>query len=189
MTALTSYAAPTVQRVSAFINPDFKMTLNEKAVKLDNPVLSYEGKTYVYLKDVGSLVDTDVAWNSTTKTVEISSTTSGSTESSNSTSTEQKPPNYEKELGVPYAKGDFSEVYFINNKEYVIADSIQGKLQGTIYSLPYFYQEKKLSLVTYNSETKEQTVLIGDIPFLATKLNILVEYNYYENTIKPLIAL
>jgi foldase protein PrsA len=72
-----AFADDGIQAIKALLNNNTKITVNGKASSLTNPTLSYEGKTYVYIKDIGKLVGATVNWNAKKKTVEI--TTNGST--------------------------------------------------------------------------------------------------------------
>jgi len=65
----------------AFANPiqqfilqksEYPMLINGNAFKSDSPILNYEGKTYIPLKDVGNLLQCNVKWDSELKRIEIS---------------------------------------------------------------------------------------------------------------------
>ncbi|MBW7453126.1 peptidylprolyl isomerase [Paenibacillus sepulcri] len=65
------FADDGIQAIKAMLNKNTKITVNGKAATLANPTLTYDGKTYVYLKDIGKLVGASVNWNTKLKTIEI----------------------------------------------------------------------------------------------------------------------
>ncbi|GGD67119.1 peptidylprolyl isomerase [Paenibacillus nasutitermitis] len=65
------FADDGIQAIKALLNKNTKITLNGKSVVLANPTIDYEGKTYVYLKDIGKLVGASVNWNAKLKTIEV----------------------------------------------------------------------------------------------------------------------
>ncbi|CAH1197577.1 Chaperone SurA [Paenibacillus plantiphilus] len=66
-----TFADTGIQAIKALLNKDLKVTVNGSAAKLDNPAITYDGKTYVYLKDISKLVGAQVNWNAKSKTVEL----------------------------------------------------------------------------------------------------------------------
>jgi len=65
------FADDGIQAIKALLNKNTKISVNGKSVILANPTLTYEGKTYVYLKDIGKLVGASVDWNNKLKSIEI----------------------------------------------------------------------------------------------------------------------
>lgn len=66
-----AFADTGIQAIKALLNKNLKVTVNGSAAKLDNPAITYDGKTYVYLKDISKLVGAQVNWNAKSKTVEL----------------------------------------------------------------------------------------------------------------------
>ncbi|WP_168124079.1 stalk domain-containing protein [Paenibacillus sp. HB172176] len=71
MTGISGYAAPALEKVSAYVNNTVTLKLNGEKVETSQPILTYNDRTYVYLKDVGELVGADVGWNNDERSVEI----------------------------------------------------------------------------------------------------------------------
>ncbi|MFD0587837.1 stalk domain-containing protein [Paenibacillus sp. GCM10027627] len=72
MSSMSVFAAsPAIQKITANINNTILLKLNGEKVKTEQPVLTYNGRTYVYLKDIGELVGASVEWNNSDKSVEI----------------------------------------------------------------------------------------------------------------------
>ncbi|WP_168120731.1 stalk domain-containing protein [Paenibacillus sp. HB172176] len=63
MTGISGYAAPALEKVSAYINNTVTLKLNGEKVETSQPILTYNDRTYVYLKDVGELVGAEVGWS------------------------------------------------------------------------------------------------------------------------------
>ena len=81
--AIPVFAGGIYQKVEAFIRGDVKVVSNGEQVQLSKPVLSYNGGTYLYVRDVAKVFDKNVTWNSASQTVGISnreSTTGETTE-------------------------------------------------------------------------------------------------------------
>lgn len=72
-TTASVYAAPAMKKISAVINKNITLKVDGKPVITTNPILNYDGKTYVYVKEVGQLVGANVTWNGNDKSVEITS--------------------------------------------------------------------------------------------------------------------
>ncbi|MBW7473129.1 peptidylprolyl isomerase [Paenibacillus oenotherae] len=66
-----AFADNGIQAIKALLDRSVKVTVNGSAAKLDNPAITYDGKTYVYLKDVSKLLGAQVNWNTKTKTIEL----------------------------------------------------------------------------------------------------------------------
>ncbi|WP_186445916.1 stalk domain-containing protein [Paenibacillus cremeus] len=67
----TAFADTGLKEISAFLNPSLPIKLDGKQISLQNPPITYDGTTYVALREVGSLVGKPVKWNDTEKSVEI----------------------------------------------------------------------------------------------------------------------
>jgi len=67
------YAEDILQRVEAYLRPDFKVVLDGKQVQLEGPPLVYQDKSYLPLKELGNLLGANVLWKNDTKTIYINS--------------------------------------------------------------------------------------------------------------------
>lgn len=87
-TATSIYAEDGLEPIRALLRTDLKIVADNKTVKLNNPAISFEGKTYLYLRDLETVFGAKVTWNGTAKQIEIktNSVPSLPTEPSNPTS-------------------------------------------------------------------------------------------------------
>ncbi|WP_028549387.1 stalk domain-containing protein [Paenibacillus sp. UNC451MF] len=67
------YAEDILQRVEAYLRPDFNIVLDGKAIKLEGPTLVYQDKSYLPLKELGNLLGANILWKSDNKTIYINS--------------------------------------------------------------------------------------------------------------------
>lgn len=65
------YAQEMIQKVDAYLRPDFNLVLNGKPVNLAHSALVYDGNSYLPLKEIGTLFDATVSWKGDTKTIYI----------------------------------------------------------------------------------------------------------------------
>lgn len=65
--------ALTLEKIQAYINYDISIKYNSKDVSLSNPPITYNGKTYLPLTDVGKITNTNVKWNQKERSVEMTS--------------------------------------------------------------------------------------------------------------------
>ncbi|MCU6795201.1 copper amine oxidase N-terminal domain-containing protein [Paenibacillus sp. WQ 127069] len=74
-TAFTAgvYAEDVLQRVDAYLRPDFNVVLDGKQIQLESPTLVYADKTYLSLKELGNLLGASVIWKDVNKTIYINS--------------------------------------------------------------------------------------------------------------------
>jgi len=72
-TAGSVYAEDGIKSIKALLRNDVKIVSNGEEIKLNNPVINYEGKTYLYLRDLQEIFDSRVSWNGNLKQIEISS--------------------------------------------------------------------------------------------------------------------
>jgi hypothetical protein len=63
----------TIEKIQAYLNYDVNVVYNSKNVALSNPPITYNGKTYLPLTDVGKLTNTSVKWNQKERSVEMTS--------------------------------------------------------------------------------------------------------------------
>jgi hypothetical protein len=71
MTGVSSFASNGLQKIAANINNTIFLKLNGEKVNTEYPIITYDGRTYVYLKEVGNLVGASVEWNNDERSVEI----------------------------------------------------------------------------------------------------------------------
>lgn len=107
MTSVSSFAAPTLQKISANINNTIFLKLNGEKVETEFPIITYNGRTYVYLKEVGELVGASIEWNNTERSVEIVNEYIGIDGKNNKTSEKDDEKLKQDE------KKDYSEFYAI----------------------------------------------------------------------------
>lgn len=67
------YAEDVLQRVEAYLRPDFQVVLDGKPVQLSGPPLIYEDKSYLPLAELGRLMGANILWKGDTKTIYINS--------------------------------------------------------------------------------------------------------------------
>ncbi|UUZ95890.1 copper amine oxidase N-terminal domain-containing protein [Paenibacillus sp. P25] len=67
------YAQDVLQRVDAYLRPDFSIVLDGKPVQLSGPALVYDDKSYLPLKELGNLLGASILWKADTKTIYINS--------------------------------------------------------------------------------------------------------------------
>ncbi|WP_158289416.1 copper amine oxidase N-terminal domain-containing protein [Paenibacillus flagellatus] len=65
------YAQDVIQKVEAYLRPDFKVVLNGQQVNLNAPPLVYDNSSYLPLKLVGQLLGAQVNWDSQSQTIHI----------------------------------------------------------------------------------------------------------------------
>jgi hypothetical protein len=73
MTGVSAFASNGLQKIAANINNTIFLKLNGEKVDTAYPIITYDGRTYVYLKEVGKLVGASVEWNNDERSVEITS--------------------------------------------------------------------------------------------------------------------
>ncbi|MNC19761.1 hypothetical protein D3C75_676990 [compost metagenome] len=66
-----------IERVDAYLRPDFKLIVDGKAAQLDKPILVYEDTSYLPVRAVSSLLGADVSWNNSSNTAYINSRYAG----------------------------------------------------------------------------------------------------------------
>ncbi|WP_438444878.1 stalk domain-containing protein [Gorillibacterium sp. sgz5001074] len=71
------WASDGIQKVEAYLRPDFNIVLDGKPVALDKPVLLYNDSSYLPLRKIGELLNATVGWKEETRTVYINSRYNG----------------------------------------------------------------------------------------------------------------
>lgn len=69
--AAGAVASNGIEKVDAFLRPDFKMVVDGKAVQLENPVLLYNDSSYLPVRAVSELLGANVNWQDSTNTIYI----------------------------------------------------------------------------------------------------------------------
>lgn len=73
MVSVTTFAQEGISRVSALINPNVKVVVNDQTIKLEEPVLVRDGRTYLPLRFmVENVMGANVEWSGATQTAKIS---------------------------------------------------------------------------------------------------------------------
>lgn len=64
-----AYAQDTLQKVEAYLRPDFTVRLNGQPVALPEPPLVYNGNSYLPFKLIGTMLGAQVSWDERTKSI------------------------------------------------------------------------------------------------------------------------
>ncbi|MEW9697895.1 stalk domain-containing protein [Paenibacillus sp. SI8] len=67
------YAQDLIQRVDAYLRPDFNVVVNGQQVKLANPPLIYNNTSYLPVKELGTYLGAVVNWKESNKTIYLNS--------------------------------------------------------------------------------------------------------------------
>jgi len=67
------YAQDILQKVEAYLRPDFKVVLDGKEIALESPTLVYDDKSYLPLKELGNMLGANIIWRGDSKTIFINS--------------------------------------------------------------------------------------------------------------------
>ncbi|MEK8129851.1 stalk domain-containing protein [Paenibacillus filicis] len=92
------YAQDVLERVEAYLRPDFQVVIDGENVRMDSPVLVYNDTSYLPLKEISQRLGASVYWKSETKQIYINTRVN--------TEQRQEDPNptYETiELNNPYS--------------------------------------------------------------------------------------
>lgn len=65
------YADDGLQKVEAFLRPDFKVVVNHQTVTLEDPPLIYNGNSYLPVRELGELVGAGIEWQESNKSILI----------------------------------------------------------------------------------------------------------------------
>ncbi|WP_168124050.1 stalk domain-containing protein [Paenibacillus sp. HB172176] len=186
MTGISGYAAPALEKVSAYINNTVTLKLNGEKVETSQPILTYNDRTYVYLKDVGELVGAEVSWNNAERSVEI---VNNPAVDGDEATTIQEGTDTDNEKGENTSfsftvRSDFGFelVYTYKGIDYVGLREVMSKpTNGTYFTLDI--PSEKYSLL--NSDGK---ILVEKIPFEKIDGQWAIKYDYYLELLLPLIS-
>ncbi|NOU95281.1 hypothetical protein GC093_18920 [Paenibacillus sp. LMG 31456] len=67
------FAEDVLQRVEAYLRPDFNIVLDGSPVKLNGPTLIYQDSSYLPLKELGNLLGANILYKDVNKTIYINS--------------------------------------------------------------------------------------------------------------------
>lgn len=70
-TSATAFAGPVLKKVSAVLRPDYTIKVDGNKTELKNDPISYNGTTYVPLRELGEMFGRDVGFDSSTSTVTL----------------------------------------------------------------------------------------------------------------------
>lgn len=62
-----------IERVDAFLRPDFKLIVDGKTAQLNNPILVYNDTSYLPIREISGLLGADVNWNNSSNTAYVNS--------------------------------------------------------------------------------------------------------------------
>lgn len=115
--AAGAWASDGIQQVQAYLRSDFKVVVDGQAVTLDNPPLIYNDKSYLPLKKIGELLNADVRWQDSTKTIYVNPRFAGQPETPASADTYpeivmQQPMAYQ----ATYLGGEYGLLSIIANQ-------------------------------------------------------------------------
>lgn len=108
-----------IERVDAFLRSDFKLIVDGKTAKLDNPILVYNDTSYLPIREISGLLGADVNWNNSSYTAYINS-------------------RFEGQPAQPEGPADFAEIE-LNNP-----NPIYMKYLGRDYGLLTFYGDSSV---------------------------------------------
>jgi hypothetical protein len=69
--AAGAWASNGIEKVEAFLRPDYQVLVDGKKVELDKPILLYNDSSYLPLRRISELLNADVKWQGETKTIYI----------------------------------------------------------------------------------------------------------------------
>lgn len=155
----------------AIIRNDIKIVANDKNISLQKSPISYNGSTYVFVRDLEKTFDKKITWDSDTSTILIA---------------EKELPTKGENLEVHISeyqmiesKYGFDTVYVVDGEEYVDVRSAQFKLNGVIL-VP------NLVSLTMDIVDQDENVLIGNVPIIKIKSFLGIKYSYFTSSILPL---
>lgn len=68
-----AYAQDIVQRVDAYLRPDFQIVVDGKPLNLAHSTIIYDDSSYLPLKELGTALGANVSWRGDTKTIYVNS--------------------------------------------------------------------------------------------------------------------
>jgi len=133
MSSVAVFAEDGIETIKALLRKDLAVTYNGTKVQLDNSAASIDGKTYLYLRDLGKVFDKNVNWNSKTNTVEISD----KKVSQGTGSTGSKPITPESSKPVEQKPVEISPYESLLNKTLYNQEDVYYALRNKYYSIDY----------------------------------------------------
>lgn len=123
--AAGAVASNGIERVDAFLRPDYKVIVEGKAADLDTPVLIYNNSSYIPVRAVSKLLGADVNWHEQTNSIYINPRFPGQPEAPNEESEYreiilQQPFAYKvtylgKEYGLLSIVADYNNYYRVED--------------------------------------------------------------------------
>jgi hypothetical protein len=108
-----------IERVDAFLRPDFKLIVDGKTAKLDNPILVYNDTSYLPIREISGLLGADVNWNNSSNTAYVNS-------------------RFEGQPSAPVDSGEYKEIEMKN------PNPIFFKYLGRDYGVMTFYGDTSI---------------------------------------------
>lgn len=179
----TISAGSLLKKIEAYI-VDQPIVVNGEQAKLKNPVLTYNNTRYVNLRDLSTLLGSDIEYsNGVIKlTNEVNSSTTEDNQVSTNPSTESEADNGLVTAHEKYSKYGFEEVYLYNGKEYIRVTEAHEKLMNTLC----FDPDIRTQTLSIRRNDFKGDILISNAPFLTINNAWCIDYDYYVNTILPL---
>jgi len=69
-TSATAFAGPALEKITATLRPDYKVVVDGKQVELKNAPISYNGTTYIPLREAGEILGRTVGFQDGTITID-----------------------------------------------------------------------------------------------------------------------
>lgn len=134
-----------VRLVEAYLRPDFRVTLDGKPVRLDRPILIYEGFSYLPLRAVGDLVGVSVAWDESSATIRLARPRPSPSTAPAPTPTIPTPPPLPTPTGsptpTPYTPPDLrplNELWAETPSEITLRQTVKYEIQYRGRTTPWF---------------------------------------------------
>lgn len=172
MLTTSVFADGALKQITAYLTPDVSVEVNGKKVALENVPVNYDGSTYLPVRELASAVGLAVDWDDASRTAKLSSGSAEVEPVKDDTPT----ANDKIDMANP------TKVLSIDGERYILIVGIMRLNEAARFE----YADKKLSL-HLQKDGKIVKDLMDDIPHLIYEGNLLIEYQYYEDTIKPLV--
>jgi hypothetical protein len=70
-TTTSTFADSALEKIEAYLNPSLTITMDGTLLSFENPKVTYDGTTYLSLRDTAKILGKDVKWNEETQTIEL----------------------------------------------------------------------------------------------------------------------
>lgn len=194
-TATSSYASNAIEQVKAFISKDIAIVVNGESVKFENPVLNYEGRIYLPIRDFEKF-GMGIEWNAESRQAIVDTNII----------------NYEQKETANQNKGDpilneNNETKNNNNTQYPNNCTIVSKygfddimqcdegdyispkaIHNAYFDKVTIYFDSTTGFISLKENKVDGKVLLENIPTHYVDVGkSMIEYSYFQSTILPLI--